>query len=84
MARIHGANPLQIKLIAQHFVDKPSFSPLEVRANPRGQEPLAPEVPLGRKVGAMEDADFADCPYIGNAHCFVDQVFPARGGWVTR
>jgi 2-keto-3-deoxy-L-fuconate dehydrogenase len=75
---------LQINAIAQNFVDNPTYFPPEVQANPRFQERLAREVPLGRLVGAREDAMFA--AYLCNdaADCFVGQVFPVCGGWVGR
>ena len=57
---------------------------LEVQANPRFQERLQREVPLGRLVAAGEDAAF--CAYLASAaaDCFVGQVFPMCGGWVPR
>jgi 2-keto-3-deoxy-L-fuconate dehydrogenase len=50
---------VQLNAIAQNFVDNPTYFPPEVQANPRFQERLAREVPLGRLVGAREDAQFA-------------------------
>ena len=75
---------VQINLIAQNFVDNPTYFPPEVQANPRFQERLAREVPLGRLVGAKEDAEFAAYLCSDNANCFVGQVFPVCGGWVAR
>lgn len=75
---------VQINLIAQNFVDNPTYFPPEVQANPRFQERLAREVPLGRLVGAREDAEFAAYLCSDNANCFVGQVFPVCGGWVAR
>ena len=77
----HG---VQINLIAQNFVDNPTYFPPEVQANPRFQERLKREVPLGRLVGAREDAEFAAYLCSDNANCFVGQVFPVCGGWVAR
>lgn len=78
--------PLRIRLnaIAQNFVDNPTYFPPEVQANPRFQERLAREVPLGRLVGAREDALFAAYLCSDAADCFVGQVFPVSGGWAVR
>ncbi|AXS78640.1 SDR family oxidoreductase [Dechloromonas sp. HYN0024] len=75
---------VQINAIAQNFVDNPTYFPAEVQANPRFQERLKREVPLGRLVGANEDADFAAYLCSESANCFVGQVFPVCGGWVPR
>ena len=75
---------VQVNAIAQNFVDNPTYFPTEVQANPRFQERLAREVPLGRLVAAREDAAFAAYLCSAAAGCFVGQVFPMCGGWVTR
>lgn len=75
---------VQVNAIAQNFVDNPTYFPPEVQANPRFQERLKREVPLGRLVGAHEDAEFAAYLCSEPASCFVGQVFPVCGGWVTR
>ena len=75
---------VQVNLIAQNFVDNPTYFPAEVQANPRFQERLKREVPLGRLVGAKEDAEFAAYLCSEAANCFVGQVFPVCGGWVQR
>jgi 2-keto-3-deoxy-L-fuconate dehydrogenase len=75
---------VQVNAIAQNFVDNPTYFPPEVQANPRFQERLAREVPLGRLVAAREDALFAAYLCSDAAACFVGQVFPVCGGWVTR
>ena len=77
----HG---VQVNAIAQNFVDNPTYFPAEVQANPRFQERLAREVPLGRLVGAEEDALFAAYLCSPAAACFVGQVFPVSGGWAVR
>jgi 2-keto-3-deoxy-L-fuconate dehydrogenase len=79
-----AAHNVQVNAIAQNFVDNPTYFPPEVQANPRFQERLAREVPLGRLVGAREDALFAAYLCSSAADCFVGQVFPVCGGWVTR
>ncbi len=75
---------VQVNAIAQNFVDNPTYFPAEVQANPKFQERLKREVPLGRLVGAREDAEFAAYLCSEPASCFVGQVFPVCGGWVVR
>ena len=75
---------VQVNAIAQNFVDNPTYFPPEVQANLRFQERLKREVPLGRLVGAREDAEFAAYLCSEPASCFVGQVFPVCGGWVAR
>jgi len=77
----HG---VQVNAIAQNFVDNPTYFPPEVQALPAFQERLKREVPLGRLVGAREDAMFAAYLCSDAADCFVGQVFPVCGGWVVR
>ncbi len=75
---------VQVNAIAQNFVDNPTYFPPEVQANPKFQERLKREVPLGRLVSAREDAEFAAYLCSDPAACFVGQVFPVSGGWATR
>lgn len=75
---------VQVNAIAQNFVENPMYFPAEVQANPRFQERLRREVPLGRLVSASEDAAFAAYLCSEAANCFVGQVFPVCGGWVAR
>ena len=75
---------VQVNAIAQNFVDNPTYFPAQVQANPRFQERLRREVPLGRLVAAQEDASFAAYLCSDAAGCFVGQVFPVCGGWVPR
>ena len=79
-----AAYNVQINAIAQNFVDNPTYFPPEVQANPRFQERLKREVPLGRLVSAREDAAFAAYLCSEQANCFVGQVFPVCGGWAPR
>ncbi len=75
---------VQVNAIAQNFADNPTYFPAEVQANPRFQERLARDVPLGRLVSAREEAQFAAYLCSNAADCFVGQVFPLCGGWVAR
>lgn len=77
----HG---IQLNAIAQNFVDNPTYYGPEVQANPRFQERLKREVPLGRLVSAEEDALFAAYLCSDAAACFVGQIFPVSGGWAHR
>lgn len=79
-----AAKGVQVNAIAQNLVENPTYFPPEVQADPRFQERLRREVPLGRLVRADEDAWFAAYLCSPAADCFVGQVFPVCGGWVTR
>ncbi|MDP4770950.1 MAG: SDR family oxidoreductase, partial [Limnohabitans sp.] len=70
---------IQLNAVAQNFVDNPTYFPPEVQANPRFQERLKREVPLGRLVKAEEDARFVAYLCSNAASCFVGQVFPMSG-----
>lgn len=74
----------RVNAIAQNFVDNPTYFPESVQALPKFQERLRREVPLGRLVAAEEDAQFAAYLLSPAADCFVGQIFPVCGGWVTR
>ncbi|MDP2066288.1 MAG: SDR family oxidoreductase [Burkholderiaceae bacterium] len=75
---------VQVNAIAQNFVDNTTYFPPEVQANPKFQERLQREVPLGRLVSAQEDVAFAAYLCSDAANCFVGQVFPVSGGWAVR
>ncbi len=75
---------IQFNAIAQNFVANPMYFGPEVQANPRFQERLKRDVPLGRLVSAEEDALFAAYLCSDAAACFVGQVFPVSGGWAQR
>jgi 2-keto-3-deoxy-L-fuconate dehydrogenase len=75
---------IQFNAIAQNYVDNPTYFPPEVQANPRLQEKLKRDVPLGRLVSGEEDALFAAYLCSPAAACFVGQVFPVSGGWALK
>lgn len=79
-----AADNIQVNAVAQNFVDNPTYFPAEVQANPRFQERLKREVPLGRLVKAQEDAAFVAYLCSDAANCFVGQVFPMSGGWAVK
>ena len=75
---------IQVNAIAQNFVDNPSYFPEEIQANPKFQDRLRREVPLGRLVSAREDASFIAYLCSHAANCFIGQIFPICGGWISR
>jgi 2-keto-3-deoxy-L-fuconate dehydrogenase len=75
---------IQLNATAFHFVDTPSYFPPALKANPKFQERLKREVPLGRMVAATEAAQFIAYLCSDAAGCFVGQVFPVNGGWLAR
>jgi len=75
---------IQVNAVAQNFVDNPTYFPNDVQADPRFQERLKREVPLGRLVSAREDAEFVAYLCSAAANCFVGQIFPLCGGWAVR
>ena len=75
---------IQFNAIAQNFVDNPTYYGAEIQANPRFQERLKRDVPLGRLVSAQEDANYAGYLCSDAAACFVGQIFPISGGWASR
>lgn len=80
---VRAAGNVEI-VVANLAFTAPTTPAAEVQANPRFQERLAREVPLGRLVAAREDAQFAAYLCSAAADCFVGQVFPVCGGWVAR
>lgn len=79
-----AAHNIQVNAIAQNLVDNPMYFPAEVQGNPKFQERIRREMPLGRLVTAQEDAALAAYLCSDAANCFVGQVFPMAGGWVIR
>ena len=77
----HG---IQLNAIAQNFVANPTYYGDAVQSNPRFQDRLSREVPLGRLVSAEEDALFAAYLCSDAAACFIGQIFPVTGGWANR
>ncbi len=87
MSRLWGSLApfnIQVNAIAQNFVDNPTYFSAEIQANPAFQDRLKREVPLGRLVSPKEDAALAAYLCSDAANCFVGQVFPMCGGWVTK
>ncbi|MGR8949882.1 MAG: SDR family oxidoreductase [Gammaproteobacteria bacterium] len=74
---------VQINLIAQNFVENPTYYPEEVQALDKFQARLKAEVPAGRLATAEEDAQFAVFLASSEINFFVGQSIPFSGGWVT-
>ena len=74
---------VQVNLIAQNFVDNPTYFPPDVQANPAFRERLAREVPAGRLGTPEEDALFAVFLASSEVNFFIGQAIPFSGGWVT-
>jgi 2-keto-3-deoxy-L-fuconate dehydrogenase len=78
-----AAHNIQVNLIAQNFVDNPTYFPAEVQRLEAFQKRLQREVPLGRLATPREDALFAVFLASSEVNFFVGQSFPFAGGWVT-
>ena len=74
---------VHINLIAQNYVENPTYYPPELQAMEKFQQRLKAEVPLGRLASAEEDAQFAVFLAASEVNFFVGQSFPFSGGWVT-
>ncbi|NBU00702.1 MAG: SDR family oxidoreductase [Betaproteobacteria bacterium] len=73
---------VHVNLIAQNFVENPTYYPPEVQALEAFQERLKREVPLGRLATPQEDALFAVFLVSREVNFFAGQAFPFAGGWV--
>ena len=74
---------VQINLIAQNFVENPTYYPPELVANEKFQQRLQRDVPLGRLATPEEDAQFAIFLAASEVNFFVGQSISFSGGWVT-
>ena len=74
---------IQINLIAQNFVENPTYYPEEVQALDKFQDRLRAEVPAGRLATAEEDAQFAVFLASSEVNFFIGQSIPFSGGWVS-
>jgi NAD(P)-dependent dehydrogenase (short-subunit alcohol dehydrogenase family) len=75
---------IQVNAIAQNFVDTAMYFPDSVRNSEEIQYALKHQVPLGRMISPNESAQFVAYLASSYANCFVGQIFPLAGGWVTR
>ncbi len=74
---------VHVNLIAQNFVQNPTYYPPEVQALPAFQERLKREVPIGRLATPQEDALLAVFLASSEVDFFVGQSIPFSGGWVA-
>ena len=74
---------VHVNLIAQNFVENPTYYPPEVQALPAFQDRLKREVPIGRLATREEDALFAVFLASSEVNFFVGQSFPFSGGWIS-
>ena len=75
---------IQVNAIAQNFVETEMYYPQERINTEWVQQTLKYSVPLGRMMSPIESAHFVAYLASSYADCFVGQVFPITGGWVTR
>jgi NAD(P)-dependent dehydrogenase (short-subunit alcohol dehydrogenase family) len=73
---------VQVNLIAQNFVENPTYYGPAVQALPAFQERLRREVPAGRLARPEEDALFAVFLASSEVGFFAGQAIPFAGGWV--
>ena len=74
---------VQINLIAQNWVENPSYYPPEMQENPKFQENLKRQVPLGRLGKPEEDIALALFLAGDESDFFVGQAIPFSGGWAV-
>lgn len=74
---------IQVNLIAQNFVDNPTYFPPEVQALDAFKARLAREVPAGRLGTPEEDALFTVFLASSEVNFFVGQAIPFSGGWAV-
>lgn len=80
-AEVAGAG-VQVNLVAQNFVENPTYYGPEVQANPAFQERLRREVPAGRLATPQEDALFVVFLASSEVNFLSGQGIPFAGGWV--
>jgi 2-keto-3-deoxy-L-fuconate dehydrogenase len=73
---------VHVNLIAQNFVENPTYYPPEVQQLDAFKARLKREVPLGRLATAKEDAMFAVFLASSEVEFFAGQAIPFAGGWV--
>jgi NAD(P)-dependent dehydrogenase (short-subunit alcohol dehydrogenase family) len=75
---------IQANAIAQNFVETEMYYPKETISTEALQQTIKHTVPLGRMMSPFESAHFVAYLASSYADCFVGQIFPISGGWVTR
>lgn len=74
---------VQLNLIAQNWVDNPTYFTREMQAHPRWDALVKSRVPAGRLGTGEEDAAFVAFLAGDESDFFVGQVFPFCGGWAV-
>jgi 2-keto-3-deoxy-L-fuconate dehydrogenase len=77
-----ASHNVQINLIAQNYVENPSYYPPELTARESFQSSLRRQVPAGRLATAREDVLFALFLASEESNFFTGQAIPFCGGWV--
>jgi NAD(P)-dependent dehydrogenase (short-subunit alcohol dehydrogenase family) len=72
---------VHVNMIAQNFVENPTYYGPEVQALPAFQERLRREVPLGRLARGEEDAMLAVFLASTESEFLAGQAIPFAGGW---
>ena len=74
---------VQVNLIAQNWVENPSYYPPEMMDNPKFIKNLNEQVPIGRLARPEEDAALALFLSGPESDFFVGQAIPFSGGWAS-
>ena len=74
---------IQLNLVAQNWVDNPTYFNKQMQAHPRWDTLVKSQVPVGRLGTGEEDAAFVAFLAGDESDFFVGQSFPFSGGWVT-
>lgn len=74
---------IQLNLVAQNWVDNPTYFSREMQAHPRWEALVKSQVPAGRLGTGEEDAAFVAFLAGDESGFFAGQAFPFAGGWAT-
>ena len=78
-----AATGIQLNLVAQNWVDNPTYFSREMQAHPKWEKLVRSKVPRGRLGTGEEDAAFVAFLAGDESGFFVGQAFPFSGGWVV-
>ncbi len=74
---------VQINLIAQNWVDNPTYFPKAMQLHPKWDSLLKSQVPAGRLGTGEEDAALVEFMVSDECNFIVGQTIPFAGGWVN-
>ncbi|MEM8562567.1 MAG: SDR family oxidoreductase [Pseudomonadota bacterium] len=74
---------IALNLVAQNWVENPTYFTEEMQAHPRWEALVKSQVPVGRLGTGEEDAAFVTFLAGDDSGFFVGQIFPFAGGWKT-